>query len=139
MAAQQVGPWSVSGCAPEGVVDGLGFALSCAAVLVNTSPRPVEISAQVDQSMPMMGIDQQAGMTIPAPVRGIVQPMGSVTLAAPPTGYYWVVAYASRRSLLEWGIVAAGALTVLAGLTGLGLYDVWKMVAERHRRKRRRS
>jgi hypothetical protein len=110
------------------------------AVLVNTSSRPLMVLARVDaDAQPAAGQPPASGQpSVPASVRGLVQPRAVVTLAATPAGYSWTVAWVSRRTAQETAAWALGAVLVVGSLAGYGLVDLVRDVAASARKKQRR-
>lgn len=136
----QVGPWSVSSsAAPDVVVDGMGFMLPAGGVMTNTSQQPQEVFAQVQpDTAPAVGQPPATGLpAIPAPVQGLVQPRGSVSLTPPPVGYSWMVGWVSRRTVREWLLWGLGGILLVGSLSGLGIADVVRMVRDKKKRARR--
>lgn len=140
MAGVVIGPWTLTSSEqPDIILEGSGFTLAAAGVLLNTSKGPVEVFASVEPDpAPAPGSAPATGQpAVPAPVQGVVQSGRAITLSAPPLGYSWVCGWVTRRTEREWMIWTVGVVLGVSGLTGLGIADVVGMV-KRAAKKRRR-
>ena len=131
MAAQKIGPLTVGDPGRVVVVPDLGFAAAGGPVTIyNGGAKPVRIQATAQS---------QGGQRLcsVAPVDHALAPKGTMTLPQlPDVTDSWIVIYASKRTLLDVGLLILGGAVFVSGVAGYGIYDLVRD-ARRHLAKRK--
>lgn len=135
MAAQKIGPLTVGDPGKVVVVPDIGFGAAGGPVTIyNGGAKPVRIQATAQSQ----GGQQLCSV---APVDHALAPKGTMTLPQLPSQTdLWVVIYASKRTLRDYGIYALGGALVFTGLAGYGVFDLARDIhnaVTRHRGARR--